>query len=229
METGTAIVTGYSSGLGRALTEELLGRGWRVVGVSRKSRPEDLHNSHPDNLRNVHGSVDDDRTVTDAFSAASEFGAVKLVINCAGQGVFGDIGSYSAADIATAVSGNLAGLILFSDRAVQEMESSGGIIVNVMSTAAKKLRAAESVYCAVKWGAKGYTRTLREAIKSKKMPIRVIEVYPCGMSTPFWQCAVRPPSDGSSFPHAEGIASEVLTTVLGDGDAYVQELTFERA
>ena len=41
------------------------------------------------------------------------------------------------------------------------MDDGGGDIVNVMSTAAKKLRPAESVYTAVKWGAKAYTRALR--------------------------------------------------------------------
>ena len=109
------------------------------------------------------------------------------------------------------------------------MKQAGGDIVNVMSTASKKLRVAESVYTAAKWGAKAYTRTVRDAIKADKLPIRVFEVYPCGMRTRFWHEAVRPPTDGGKFPSPKPIAEWVLQGVAMREDSYQQEFTFERS
>lgn len=230
MSTKTAIVTGYSSGLGEAVSAELLKRGWAVVGVSRKSEPGKLHDEYPDRLVAVHGSVEHQGTVETAFEEASRPGRdVRLVLNCAGIGVFGDVGSYSAEEIAGVVNSNLSGLILFSDHAARHMRGSTGHVVNVMSTAGKKLRVAESVYVAAKWGAKAYTRTLREALKAEKSPLKVIEVYPCGMRTPFWTTALRAPSDGSAFPLPEEIALQIVDEVERDGSVYCQELVFERS
>jgi uncharacterized protein len=225
--TSTAIVTGYSSGLGRAITEQLLSRRWRVVGVSRK--PPSARVEGGDRLIEVHGSVVDAATVERAFEEAARLGGARLVINCAGQGYFGEAGTYSVGDVMAALEGNLAGLIIFSDHAVKHMSATGGDIVNVMSTAAKKLRAAESVYTASKWGAKGYTRVLREAIKAQKLKIRVFEVYPCGMNTPFWKSAIRPVADGKSFPEPGPIAAALLNAVLAEDSSYQQEFTFERS
>lgn len=230
MAHGTALVTGYSSGLGAEFTRQLLDSGWSVIGVSRKSEPEALQAAYPEALQSVHGSVHLQQTVdavAELISAAPT--PLELVINCAGAGAFGAIGQYTAEDIATVINSNLAGLILFSDLAVRELRDNGGYIVNVMSTAGKKLRTAESVYVASKWGAKAYTRTLRDAMKADKAPIKVIEVYPCGMSTPFWANAVRPVTDGTSFPQPSGIAEQVLQEVHARRDVYCQEFTFERA
>lgn len=226
--TKSAIVTGYSSGLGAEFTRLLLEGGWSVVGVSRTTEPEELHRGHPEKLVAVHGSVADQVVADSAFATATRTGELRLVINCAGEGVFGDVGSYSATEIAAVISANLAGLILFSDSAIRHLRESGGDIVNVMSTASKKLRIAESVYVASKWGAKAYTRTLRDAVKGQKLPIRVFEVYPCGMNTRFWDTATRPVANRTSFPSPRPIAEQVLAEVLASRSVYCQEFTFER-
>ncbi len=218
-----AIVTGHGSGIGKAFSDRLQGSGVVVVGVSRRLVKES------NNLIQVPGSVADQKTVDAAFNAAQGAGDLKIVINSAGRGVFGTVGSYSVQDIQNALEGNLIGLIAFTDRAVTVMGANGGDIVNIMSTASKKLRPAESVYTAAKWGAKAYTRTVREAIKAAKLPIRIFEVYPCGMKTRFWLEAVRPITDGNSFPSPDPIAEIVLRGIKTKVDSYQQEFTFERS
>jgi NAD(P)-dependent dehydrogenase (short-subunit alcohol dehydrogenase family) len=225
----SAIVTGYSSGLCAEFAKLLLEQGWSVVGVSRQSERETLHERFGKRLAVVHGSVDKQVVADAAFAAAHDLGDLRLVINCAGVGVFGEIGGYSADEIVATMSGNLLGLILFSDLAVRHLRDRGGDIVNVMSTAGKKLRTGESVYVGAKWGAKGYTRTLRDAIKAAKLPIRVFEVYPCGMNTPFWASATRPVTDGLAFPPPDPIAEQVIQEINARRSVYCQEFTFERS
>jgi uncharacterized protein len=225
----TAIVTGYSSGLGAEFARLLLEQGWNVIGVSRRSEPAALHAAYGPRLTAVHGSVAAQTVVDTAFAAALATGDLRLVINCAGEGAFGEIGTYSADDIANVISANLSGLILFSDVAVRHLRAHGGDIVNIMSSAGKKLRVAESVYVAAKWGAKAYTRTLRDAVKAAKLPIRVFEVYPCGMNTPFWSTAKRPVANGSAFPAPGPIAEQILAEIHARRTVYCQEFTFERA
>ena len=225
----SAIVTGYSSGLGAEFARLLLEQGWIVIGVSRKSEQTPLHEKYGSKLIAVNGSVDRQETAEAAFAASSEAADLRLVINCAGEGVFGEIGSYTGGEISATMAGNLIGLILFSDMAVRYLREQGGDIVNVMSSAGKNLRTAESVYVASKWGAKGYTRALRQAVKAAKFPIRVFEVYPCGMNTPFWSTATRHVTDGMSFPPPDPIAEQVLAEISSHRPVYCQEFTFERA
>lgn len=225
----SAIVTGYSAGLGREFAARLLDDGWGVVGVSRQTEDKELQEKFASALTVVHGPVDVQATVDEAFAAATGSGELKLVINCAGAGVFGDIGSYSAEDVRAVLAGNLAGLMLFSDTAVGHFRDNGGDIVNVMSTASKKLRTAETMYVASKWGAKGYTRALRDAVKGAKLPIRVFEVYPCGMNTRFWDTAVRPVASRDGFPDPAPIADQVVSEILTARGVYCQEFTFERS
>ena len=233
MERGTdskiAIVTGYSAGLGRSLTEIFLEHDWAVIGVARRTRAEDLKERNPDQLHHVSGSVADQKTVNQAFDKADSLGGARLVVNCAGQGVYGEVGSYTAGEVHSALEGSLAGLIIFSDRAVTHMANWGGDIVNVMSTAAKRYNPAETVYTAAKWGAKAYTRALRDAIKGKKPRIRVIEVYPSGMKTPFWEDAIRPATEHKSFPEPRSIAEDIIDALMADTPSYQQELTFKRS
>ena len=61
-------------------------------------------------------------------------------------------------------------------------------IVNIMSTSALIGRAEETIYCAAKWGARGYTEALRTELKGTKR--NIIAVYPGGMKTDFWKSRV---------------------------------------
>ena len=229
-DVGTAIVTGYSSGLGHAIASDLVSRGWTVVGVARRSVAD--IDPFPDSglIHHVGGAVEDGVTVEKAFQTADKIGGLKAVFNCAGRGVFGPIGTYDAYKVNEALAGGLLGLILFSDQAVSAFRAHAapGIIVNIMSTAAKKYRPTESVYTAVKWGAKAYTRTLRDELKVAKEDIRVIEVYPCGMRSDFWNSAIGTTNDGSDFPFPSELSGQIVDAVLSPNAAYLQELTFER-
>jgi len=154
-----AIVTGAGSGLGLELAVRLA-RDGPVVGVARHE-PEDPR--WDTGCHFVRGDVADPYTVERAFAEADGHGALSLVVNCAGRGVFGAAGTGSRPALDEVLAGNLVGLVLFSEAAFARFHEAGGTIVNVMSTAAKTPRANETLYCAAKWGARGRRLSGRHA------------------------------------------------------------------
>ncbi|HSY52554.1 MAG TPA: SDR family NAD(P)-dependent oxidoreductase [Thermoanaerobaculia bacterium] len=167
-----AIVTGASSGLGLSLAQLLRERGTPVVGVSRRASAD------------VSGDAAKRETALRAIAAAERFGTVDLLVNCAGIGIFGPAGSYDEQTIAAIIDSNLVATINFCEILFPRFKEHGGTIVNILSTAALTVKANESVYCAAKWGARGYSEALKAEAKGTK--VRVMTVAPGGMNTPFW-------------------------------------------
>jgi NAD(P)-dependent dehydrogenase (short-subunit alcohol dehydrogenase family) len=228
MSKHCAIVTGASSGLGLELTVALLAAGTKVVGVSRRAGTDKRWKSgvHQSLLMHVAGSVSKPQTVERAFAEADKSEGFDLVINCAGTGVFGPAGSYTLGDLLEVFDANLLGTILFSEAAFSRFRVRGGTIVNVMSTAAKVGRANEAVYCASKWGARGYTESL--SLEAKSSQARVVAVYPGGMKTRFWSDIRKAQVDPAKFMDPAEVATAILDTIRARISSYVSDITIKR-
>jgi len=167
-----AIVTGASSGLGFEIAKLLRERGTEVVGVSRRAGSD------------VSGDASKRDTALRAIEAAERLGAIDLLVNNAGIGIYGPAGSYDEATIASIIDANLIATINFCELLFPRFKEHGGTIVNVLSTAALIGKVNETVYCAAKWGARGYGEALKAEAKGTKA--RIIVAAPGGMNTPFW-------------------------------------------
>lgn len=223
-----ALITGVSSGLGLELALSMLDDGWRVVGVSRRSPTESRWNSHASERNAIHvaGDVANEVTVDRAFAEADRQGELATVINCAGQGIFGAAGTYTRSDVEDVLRGNLIGTILFSEAAFSRFKASGGLIVNIMSTAAQVPRANEAIYCASKWGARGYTESLR--LEAKGTKALVIAVYPGGMRTAFWKSGRGANPDTSKFMDPAEVATAVRAAMADYSSLYSSDVTINR-
>lgn len=188
-----AIVTGGTSGLGAAVAALLRERGVAVVTVSRREEAD------------VSGDASREDTIATAVAHAESLGDITILVNCAGTGIFGAAGSYDEHDVRTVIDANLVSMILFCDELFPRFTRDGGIIVNVLSTAALIAKPHESVYCAAKWGARGYTEVLK--LEAKGTRARVISVSPGGMQTPFW----RQTHEG--FMDPEAVALEIMKAI----------------
>jgi short-subunit dehydrogenase len=210
--TDVAIVTGASSGLGREIAL-LLGQGDRqVVGVSR--RP-----FHEPPIASIAGDASRRETAARAVDVAKQLGTISLLVNCAGVGVFGPVGSYDDAAIARVIDSNLIATIMFCEALFPRFRNDGGTIVNILSTAALIGKPNESVYCAAKWGARGYSESLRAEAKGTKA--RIITVAPGGMNTAFWS------ERKSDFMDPKDVAAIVVDTI--ERPLAVSEIVIARA
>jgi short-subunit dehydrogenase len=201
-----ALLPGGTSGLGAALAALLRERGMRVVTVSRRDGAD------------VRGDASREETVRRAMAFAESLGPITLLVNCAGAGVFGEAGTYSEESVRRVIDANLLATILFCDALFPRFARDGGTIVNVLSTAALIAKAKESVYCAAKWGARGYTEVLKTEAKGTKA--RVMSVAPGGMQTPFW------PDAREGFMDPREIAAVIVEAI--ERPVKITEIVIER-
>jgi len=208
---------------------ELAPKGWQLVGVSRgKQHSGDTYTRLPD-IKTVRGSVADPRVIDEAFRVASNIGELLLVVNCAGSAQFGQAGDSTAHQIIETINANFTGLTLFTNKAIEVMSDKPGTIVNVMSTAAKRLPHGQAIYAASKWGAKAYTRAVQRELEARGSSIRIVQVYPCGMRTEFWN-GMDPSQlpDFDDYAKPSDIAHAIVNTVLPRTHPYIAELVFHR-
>ena len=224
---GVAVVTGISSGLGLRLAVRLLSDGAQVVGVSRTAPSNEDLRKHSDAGTFVHvkGDVSDPVTAETAFERADAIGIPDLLITCAGTGILGPVGSYTRQDVDDVLAGNLIGTVLFCEAAYRRISSTGGTIVNVMSTAAQIPKANETIYCAAKWGVRGYTESLR--LEARGSPVRAVAVYPGGMNTEFWRSARGSEVDPASFMDPD-VAETILRSLAALPTGQVSDITITR-
>jgi NAD(P)-dependent dehydrogenase (short-subunit alcohol dehydrogenase family) len=140
MNTGVAIVTGASKGIGLATVRLLLQRGFEVVAVARPSDTfrHALNGLRADGLEPIAVEVDvtDAAQVNDAVSAAAKRGPLKLVVNSAGAIVIESVEETDPGKWDEIFATNVRGPFLVARSAIPHLRSaSGGAIVNVASVA----------------------------------------------------------------------------------------------
>lgn len=228
-----AIVTGGSSGLGLCLSEELMKQEFELYIIGRNetkllnAQKQLMRLATNNTVQYFVGDVSDETFVKQLFDKIGKQNLeLKYLFNCAGEGQFGSAEENTRTQIDIAFSASLIGLILMSSNALKVMKDSGGIIVNIMSTAALKGNPNESIYCAAKWGARGFTEALKAATKGSKT--KVVSVYPGGMNTAFWkpECGQMP--DVSKFMNPSEVAEEIVNSVTDRTSMYVSELVIDR-
>src|SRR5712671_5871779 len=130
-----AIVTGASSGIGLAITQALLERGYRVVANSRKITQSKVLKPSAD-LVLVEGDIGKkDVTVKVAEAAIKHFGRIDLLVNNAGIYISKPFTDYTPEDFEMMISTNVAGFFFITQQAVAQMrKQKSGHIVSISTT-----------------------------------------------------------------------------------------------
>ena len=187
LEGKTAVVTGASSGIGRATARALLAEGVRVAsGARRVERLDDLGD----------GSIGLPLDVTDPESCAAfitravkELGGLDILVNAAGLAVGRDpFDESTEGDERVVLETNVNGLIRMTRLALPHF-ADGGHIVNIGSVAGRQAYPNGSLYVASKFAVRGFTYALREDLLGR--PIRVTTVDPGLVETDFSRVRFR--------------------------------------
>lgn len=151
-------------------------------------------------------------------------GLPELVLHCAGTGEFGPVGVYTAEQIRRVMESNLVSTILVAQQTVRLIGERGGVLANVLSSAAQVGKANESLYCASKWGMRGFLESLRAELKDS--PLRLVNLYPSGIRSEFWDNTDH--VDPSGFMTPEDAAAYMLDALEARSSCHVTDLFIGR-
>lgn len=182
----TWLITGCSTGLGRALAEATLAAGHRVVVTARdQAAVADLAEAHPDTALALALDVTDPVQLAEAVRQAEErFGGVDVLVNNAGYGLRAAVEEAAEEDVERLFATHVYGPVALIKAVLPGMRARGsGTIVNVSSIGARISPVGSGYYSAAKSALEGITRSLRGEVGP--LGINAMVVEPGGFRTDF--------------------------------------------
>jgi len=225
-----ALITGASSGIGKATTLAFAKAGIDLalvsrtpskleavvaevssLGVEAKAYPVDLADVNP---------------LKDRMSAiAAEFGPIDILVNNAGIGYTGTLMETPLADWQSVLNINLTSVFQCIQGVIPGMrDRASGTIINIASIAAQNPFPNWGAYSVSKAGLVALSKTL--AAEERSHGIRVICISPGAVNTPIWDTdTVQADFNRNSMLTPESVAQTILHTALLPASAVVEELT----
>jgi NAD(P)-dependent dehydrogenase (short-subunit alcohol dehydrogenase family) len=174
----TWLITGCSTGLGRAFARAALERGHHVVVTARDvTTVQDLADAHPDRALAVALDVTDDQQVAAAVAAAEQrFGGVDVLVNNAGYGYRAAVEEGVDDDVRQLFETHVFGTVRTIKAVLPQMRSRGtGTIVNLSSIGARICPEGSGYYAAVKAAVEALTLSLRKEVAPLGITATVVE------------------------------------------------------
>jgi len=197
------LITGCSTGIGRAAAEHLAGRGWTVYATAR--RPESIEDLKAKGCRTLALDVTDEQSMSDAVKQVEEAeGAVGVLVNNAGYSQSGAVESVNLDDVRRQFETNVFGLIRMCQLALPSMRRQGwGKIVNISSMGGRMTFPGGGIYHGTKHAVEAISDALRFEVRGFGVDVVVIE--PGLIKTQFGEAAVSSIHSGttSNGPYAE--------------------------
>jgi len=159
--TQTLLITGASSGIGKASTALFADRGWNVVATMRN--PEDGADlAERDNVLVARLDLLDSETIETAVAAALErFGTIDVLLNNAGYGAYGPLEATPMSVVRRQFDVNVFGLIETIQAVLPAMRAQrNGVIVNISSVGGRITYQLGTLYHGSKWAVEGLSEAL---------------------------------------------------------------------
>ncbi|HKN43822.1 MAG TPA: SDR family NAD(P)-dependent oxidoreductase [Propionibacteriaceae bacterium] len=192
-ENDVVLVTGGGSGLGAATVRRVVAQGASALILDLpSSRGSELASQLGERVRFAAADVRDEDQVQAAVGAATDLGALRVVVNCAGVGtpgrVIGKRGMLPLGDFRTVIDINLVGtfnvlrLTAAAMMGNEPLDGDRGLVIMTASVAAFDGQIGQAAYAASKGGIVSLTLTAARDLADKA--IRVMTIAPGVMETP---------------------------------------------
>ena len=231
-----AVVTGVSSGIGRAVALRLGAAGYRVFGTIRDTSSRDSIELEAKktgiDLELVKIDVADDQSVQSGFAellAAS--GRVDVLVNNAGIPGNGVVEETPASTYLDVMNVNLCGAVRCIQAVMPTMRNQGlGAIVNISSVVGRYAALAQSPYVASKWAFEGLSESLAQ--EAAQFGIRVVIVEPGVTRSSIFKKAVEVRNESGAYEtsyrrmfHFYSVARRFATEPEAVADVVLQAVT----
>lgn len=227
LKNKTAIVTGASRGIGKAIAAAFAKEGADLLLVGRSQRDlEQVKESIAKWERKVITFPADVTRVADVEAtvnrALNEFGKVDILVNNAGIGIFKSIQDLSLEEWERIIRVNLTGSFLFSKSVLDSMIHRGqGQIINISSDVGTRTIPKGAAYCASKFGLEGLNGVL--AKEARKLGVRVGIIRP-GMTDTYFNDSEQGAPEKEGWLKAEDVAEAALYMASAPRHVMVDEL-----
>ena len=210
----TFLVTGSSSGIGLSITKKILKEGGIVIGVSREKINSKIEkeNYHHFSIDLFHKKI------------LKKFPLIDCLISNAGFGVFKSIEEFNADEIIKVINLNLISHMLICRVFVPHLKKKEkGDLIFIGSEAGNVAGKKGTVYCASKFGLKGFSHSLRKECNTKN--IKVTLINPGMVKTNFYENQDFIPRDSDySILKPKEIAKTVLHVLKCDEGSVFDEI-----
>lgn len=203
------LMTGASSGIGKAMREVLEQMGYKVANIGRREAE-------------IECDLRDGALLEQKVKAWLKDNEVDILINCAGVGVFEPHESVSVVHIQEIINLNLTAPIILSNLCLRSLKKQQGHIFNVTSIEATKHSKFSALYTATKSGLRNFGLSLFEEVR--KAGVKVTSLNPDMTKTPFFDNLHFEPS---SAPDTHIVPDNLAATMrfILENDAVVTDMS----
>lgn len=221
-EQRVVLVTGASSGIGEAIVDTLLQHGYFVIGVGSRAS---IEREQSENFRYEQIDLSDLRTLPNILkSLVKKHPNLDTLVCNAGKGMFGSLEESSYDQINDLIALNLTSQIYLLRAFMPLLKRQGrGDIVLIGSEAALSGGRKGAVYCATKFGLRGFAEALREEVS--KSGIRVTMINPGMVKTPFFdQLSFEPGHEPCNYILPSDVADAVQFVLSSNQNIICDEI-----
>ena len=180
----TILITGASSGIGKATAALFQEKGWNVVATMRTpEKDQDL--AQRDNVLVTRLDVTDAASIAAAVDAGiGRFGRIDMLVNNAGYGAYGPLEAFSMDRIRRQFDTNVIGLLEVTKALLPHFRANGdGVIVNISSIGGKMAFPLGTLYHGTKFAVEGLSEALSFEMEEIGVTVKIVE--PGAIATDF--------------------------------------------
>ena len=172
----TILITGASSGIGRATARHFQENGWNVIATMRRPEAETELNQ----LENVLVTRLDVQDVASIDAAVEEgigrFGRIDVLLNNAGYGAYGPLEATPTEKIRRQFDVNVIGLLDTTKAVLPHFRANGsGLVINISSVGGRMTFPFGSLYHGTKWAVEGISEALRWELNEIGTQVKIVE------------------------------------------------------
>ena len=172
----TILITGASSGIGKATAIHFQQKGWNVIATMRTPEKETELNKL-ENVQLERLDVLDLESIDQAIkNGISSFGKIDAIVNNAGYGAYGPLESFPRENIIKQFNTNVIGLMDVTKAIIPHFrENKDGVIVNISSIGGQMTFALGSLYHGTKFAVEGISESLHYEMKEIGVKVKIVE------------------------------------------------------
>ncbi|OPX27818.1 MAG: short-chain dehydrogenase [Campylobacteraceae bacterium 4484_166] len=187
-----AIITGYSSGIGKSIKDSLEKKGYNIIKLSS-------------NFKDTQAVEKECKDILNSFD-------IDILINCAGIGCFEPLEEISVQNIKNMININLTAPIILSAICLRSLKKTKGHIINICSIEATRNSKFSAVYTATKSGLRNFSLSLFE--ECRKSGVKVTSINPDMTDTNFFNnLKFEPTSNKDEYIDVTTISDMVIDII----------------